>query len=73
MSNASALEARVTDLQSEDLSTETLRDILRDMLDLEPADYANVTTDLCFRLFDLQKDSEDEAPKTMNDFVEADK
>jgi len=67
MSKAIALEARVADLENGSLSTETLRDILCDMLELEPAEYSAIATDLCFKIFDLTG----EIPRTMSDFMEA--
>jgi len=69
--SAAALEARIADLQSEDLTAETLKDILGDMLGLEPADYVELTDCLCFKLFDLYVFDEPKTHQTMKDFVEA--
>jgi hypothetical protein len=72
MTTSAIIEARILDLEADSVSETTLRDILSDMLELEPAAYANAATDLCFRLLEFTNtDSSEDTPKTMKDFLEA--
>lgn len=72
MTTSAIIESRILDLEADSLSETTLRDILSDMLELEPAEYANAATDLCFRLLEFANtDLSEDTPKTMKDFLEA--
>ncbi len=69
---ASAIDARIIELEQETMTQQTIRDILCDMLELGPTDYINSTTDLCYKLLDVVEGREiTTKDKTMKELREA--